>query len=572
MKRLIAVLLIITVLHTVVFASTAEVVRESGVIVVAGNTEPETKVTLLMLKDGKTNSDIQNINALTFSEYVEYIDQTVSLSDGSFRFNFGVNEKVSFQRLCVFIKEITEDSQVEELNVVYYTLESVNALAEEIIDCTTDDEVAVFIDVDTSLLLDLNTVFYKNLDDAKKMLVLDKVAALTAGDVQKIRDVFFENSLLQEINELADNDDMLNLIKVASDINMSKEILGFETGNKSRYASLKDYQSLFITNVLKKESFDSVKEFNDWCNVQLALTCVKCFKSTAIESVLKEFETYLGIDLSLISGKNAEDVYVQLAGNTYEDAESFKTAYTEAVNGSENKPNTNKPVVGGTGGGGGGGGGGSFGGAFGTTSATKPSTVVTQPETTVTETPKTPSFNDVEDEYYAYEAIEALVESGVLSGYPDGSFKPEAKVTRAEFIKMLSAALIKENGDKAVPQYVDVADDVWYKPYVELAVSNGIVNGISDKEIGATLDIKREELCTMVYRVCLLNGIKGADKTVEFADNEEISDFAADAVKFLAGLGVVNGYDGSFAPKDTATRGQCAKILYEVIKLSEVSE
>lgn len=91
------------------------------------------------------------------------------------------------------------------------------------------------------------------------------------------------------------------------------------------------------------------------------------------------------------------------------------------------------------------------------------------------------SFSDVPKDHFAFEAIEYLKEQGVLSGYDDGTFKPGKTVNRAESIKILIAPLINKEelatATSAKTVYKDVPNNSWYKPYVELARTAGVIDG-----------------------------------------------------------------------------------------------
>ncbi|MBI3331957.1 S-layer homology domain-containing protein [Candidatus Peregrinibacteria bacterium] len=91
-----------------------------------------------------------------------------------------------------------------------------------------------------------------------------------------------------------------------------------------------------------------------------------------------------------------------------------------------------------------------------------------------------PSFSDLPSGHAAFEAVEYLKTQGVISGYADGTFKPNAKVNRAEAVKILIAPLVnaQQLGQLAHTPYEDVAADAWYRPYVEAArQSFGIIDG-----------------------------------------------------------------------------------------------
>jgi hypothetical protein len=89
-------------------------------------------------------------------------------------------------------------------------------------------------------------------------------------------------------------------------------------------------------------------------------------------------------------------------------------------------------------------------------------------------------FSDVPSDHPAYEAIMALKEVGILSGYADGTFKPEQKVNRAEAIKIIVSPLVPaaELSTYTAGVYSDVPADAWYKTYVEAARQRlGIIDG-----------------------------------------------------------------------------------------------
>ena len=96
------------------------------------------------------------------------------------------------------------------------------------------------------------------------------------------------------------------------------------------------------------------------------------------------------------------------------------------------------------------------------------------------------TFSDLPKEHFAYEAVMYLQGEGIISGYDDGTFRPEASVNRAEALKLIVAPLITEEqlaeAKNAQTVFGDVANDAWFKPYVELARVAGIIDGPPEKE------------------------------------------------------------------------------------------
>ena len=173
-----------------------------------------------------------------------------------------------------------------------------------------------------------------------------------------------------------------------------------------------------------------------------------------------------------------------------------------------------------------------------------------------------PTFNDVDKNHWAYEAIENLTKKGILNGKGNGKFDPNGTITRAEFVKILCVAKdIKAEGPIS---FKDVERYSWYEEYVAAAFNAGLVNGISETEFGVNNPIQRQDICTILYRT------KGVEEknSLGFKDSVEISDYAKDAVAFFAVHGIVNGFsDGTFRPAERCTRAQAAKIIYNYLSM-----
>lgn len=90
------------------------------------------------------------------------------------------------------------------------------------------------------------------------------------------------------------------------------------------------------------------------------------------------------------------------------------------------------------------------------------------------------AFPDTKYSWYETDIL-ALQKDGIISGQPDGTFKPEWSVTRAEFLKMvLGASKTPIGGDANVRCFPDVDPEQWYSPYICAAVKLGIANGFAD--------------------------------------------------------------------------------------------
>ena len=176
------------------------------------------------------------------------------------------------------------------------------------------------------------------------------------------------------------------------------------------------------------------------------------------------------------------------------------------------------------------------------------------------------TFTDIAGVAWAIEAIEALADKGVIAGTNYGIFEPNGLVTREQFAKMLVLATNKFNSS-AINQFTDIPAGDWSVPYVASAKAAGFVNGIGEGKFGYGASITREDMAVMIYNVMKSFGTKFDTVNAEFADYDQISDYAKEAVGALTAKGIINGVgDNMFAPKATATRAQAALLVYAITK------
>ncbi|MEW6574367.1 MAG: S-layer homology domain-containing protein [Bacillota bacterium] len=169
-------------------------------------------------------------------------------------------------------------------------------------------------------------------------------------------------------------------------------------------------------------------------------------------------------------------------------------------------------------------------------------------------------FPDVPPGHWAAQAIGTLAARGVLAGYPDGSFKPEKPLTRAELAALLSKFL----GLKAAASgdtFADVPPGAWYAGAVAAVHQKGLMSGASGR-FRPDAALTREELAAVALRAA---GISIQDLTPAFADAQRIAPWARQAVATAAAAGLVTGVGKNrFAPKEPVTRAQAAAILYRL--------
>lgn len=110
------------------------------------------------------------------------------------------------------------------------------------------------------------------------------------------------------------------------------------------------------------------------------------------------------------------------------------------------------------------------------------------------------SFTDLSSDFWAYPAIQSLVQAGVIEGYPDGSFQPDKSVSRAEFAIMVVVALNLSFVLVEYPTFPDVPGNHWALTYVETAMANHLVEGYPDSSFRPEGEITLAEILTVIIR------------------------------------------------------------------------
>ena len=187
-----------------------------------------------------------------------------------------------------------------------------------------------------------------------------------------------------------------------------------------------------------------------------------------------------------------------------------------------------------------------------------------QPADAAQEEVRTGSFRDVTSTHWAFASVERAAELGLVTGYSDGTFRPDTPVTRAQFVLMLWRMCGKPAATKAA-SFADASAD-WYQDALSWAVEKGYVNGLSDTRFGPDAPITRQQAMAILFR--LNGGQSGTELTLTgiyeqtFADSTTIASWGKDATWWAVYHELVSGVGGSrIAPEANASRAQIAAIL-----------
>ena len=171
------------------------------------------------------------------------------------------------------------------------------------------------------------------------------------------------------------------------------------------------------------------------------------------------------------------------------------------------------------------------------------------------------NFTDVSQDYWAYSQIQDFVKKGYIEGYGDNTFRPKEPIKRNEFVKIFNKVFGLTNKSGIV---FDDTKDNWAKDEIDIAVTNGVAQGIGANKFEPEEYITREAAVKMLANYMKIED-KNHDKIKRFTDYNEISDWARDAFEGNFENGYIKGTDeGKLAPKNNITRAEVVTLLSRV--------
>jgi hypothetical protein len=177
------------------------------------------------------------------------------------------------------------------------------------------------------------------------------------------------------------------------------------------------------------------------------------------------------------------------------------------------------------------------------------------------------SFSDVSSNYWASQFIQQLSQRGVIAGFPDGTFRPEEPVTRAQFAAMINKAFNKAPQRQPI-NFNDVPSNFWAFSAIRQAYTIGFLSGYPGNVFRPNQNIPREQVL-----VSLANGLEyaasGNTETIlqYYNDSGSISGYARTPIAAATERRIVVNYPNVrfLNPGVTATRAQVAAFIYQAL-------
>ncbi|MDY4214408.1 MAG: S-layer homology domain-containing protein [Eubacteriales bacterium] len=504
------------------------------------------EITIDVYYPDKTYTDLLNADIGDYTKILLRRDQTTVGESGKYEFKFKVGDIPTGEYMVRISRtNVKSEKGVIVEKFVYSNPNDYKTAVEALNKAADVTELKNIIDTySTALGIDLSN---EADSDAILTVMLNSIKAekLKSDDAMSAKNCFNLSKLVAELNSnkitnINDNISMLDLSKCGLDSYYTKS---YVTENVQKN----------LTNRVSGKNFETVQKLYSILGEQFVLAVIeKSGSNDAIKEVINGFSDKIGASASGLSERNLSE----LSGKIYSSFSALKSAMDNLKQSGSGSSSS---------GGGKGGSGGTIGGTKGY------STVPNKDKDDIkNEQLNYYVFDDLDSVSWARDAICKLAEMDVLRGKEYKLFYPNDNITREEFVKMLAVAY-KLDSENRTAKFADVNADDWFMPYVAAAFESGIVKGVSDDMFGTGQNITRQDLAVMAYNAALKAEVKFSDDNVQkFSDDGEISDYAKAAVYALKSQDVINGIDGkNFAPQDTATRAEAAKILYSLISLSE---
>jgi hypothetical protein len=174
--------------------------------------------------------------------------------------------------------------------------------------------------------------------------------------------------------------------------------------------------------------------------------------------------------------------------------------------------------------------------------------------------------SDISGHWAEYE-IQSWIDKDLIKGYPDGSFKPDQNVTRAEFMTLVNRAF--GYIEVAAIDYLDVQAESWYALEVAKAKAARYIIGYPDGTIKPENSISREEAAIIIWR--LKNLAYDAAAVSKYSDALNINSWSEREVGAVTSAGIMQGYpDGSFMPQEYIKRAEVVVALDNALNYTAV--
>ena len=185
-------------------------------------------------------------------------------------------------------------------------------------------------------------------------------------------------------------------------------------------------------------------------------------------------------------------------------------------------------------------------------------------------------FTDVPSNFWAYESITKMTKEGLMSGYRNGTFKPNDPLSREEAASLFSNMIGDTPSIMLASSFSDITSDRWSSLAIESVARANIISGYGDNTYRPEQYMSRQEFAVVANKFLHYQGYRTEDPTaldtIHFSDQKFIAPWAQSSVRELALLGFINySTIGLFNPEKYITRAEAAEITYRLLFSKEAT-
>ena len=179
-------------------------------------------------------------------------------------------------------------------------------------------------------------------------------------------------------------------------------------------------------------------------------------------------------------------------------------------------------------------------------------------------------FTDVTPQFWAYNSITKMTKEGFMSGYKNGTFKPNDPLSREEAASLFSKMIGEPPSIMLASSFTDITSDRWSSLAIESVARANIISGYGDKTYRPEQYMSRQEFSVVADKYLHYQGYRTEDPTaldnIHFSDQKFIAPWAQSSVRELALFGFINySNTGLFNPEKYVTRSEAAEITYRML-------
>ena len=166
--------------------------------------------------------------------------------------------------------------------------------------------------------------------------------------------------------------------------------------------------------------------------------------------------------------------------------------------------------------------------------------------------------------HWAETNIITLVDAGVINGYPDGTFRPNGTISKAEFLKLVISASVPSWYD-ILGTYEGIKLEHWAVPYLNLANTYSVVDygELTTEDLDNPATRKEMALWTAKADISMASHDFSKESVVSFSDCGELSNEEISWLNHTVARGLITGYpDNTFGPEKNMTSAEAATVIY----------